>query len=321
MVAKLNNDKGFSILAESQFNYDRAEHSVITPDMCKSVLDFDIIKKPCRTEKGDLIPRMFYLERNDGAIVDANCSVGDEFEVTCQPIELMTITGYLMEKLPHLRVETVATMYNGGTSFITLSFGDKWSVPGDSSAHYTNVVMCNPLSRGMLHLVQSTVRVVCMNTLARAMKTGEGYRIRHTKNARALMEQAFKGMQEELELANNTRLAAEFLASKPIATAQVNALMDEIYPLPVLGENDSTNGLTRMKNKRDEVLAQFEEDKSFTSPSFWSFYNANSFLIEHPLHKQERVDNAQVAFENITGSRAAQKARIFEKVLAVAQAA
>ena len=314
MVAKMNYDKGMSVLSASQFNYDGVSRAAITDDEVRSVLGFTIQKKPCRTERGEIIPRMNYLERDDGGIVDANCSVGEEFEVTSQPLETYEIARYIMSKVPSVRVETVATMYNGGTSFITLSYGDYWLVPGDTSPHWTNIVLNNPLTRGKLHLVQSCVRVVCMNTLAAACKSGEGYRISHTKNARAMMEEALKGMSLELEAAQNTRRMAEFLASRPIHGEQVARLLDTIYPLPVIENGKSTAGLTRMTNKRNEVLAQFEGDDSFTDRTFWSFFNANSYLIEHPLHKQERTDDAQVAFENITGTRAAAKAAILEAV-------
>jgi hypothetical protein len=264
---------------------------------------------------------MNYLERDDGGIIDANCSVGEEFEVTSQPLETYEIARYIMSKVPAVRIETVATMYNGGTSFITLSYGDNWLVPGDTSPHWTNIVLNNPLTRGKLHLVQSCVRVVCMNTLAAACKSGEGYRIAHTKNARAMMEAALKGMALEIEAAENTRRMCEFLASKPISGWQVNRLMDKIYPLPQIEDGKSMAGLTRMNNKRREVLSQFENDSSFTDKTFYTFYSANSYLVEHPLHKQERTDDAQVAFENMTGARAAQKAAIFDIICEEAKAA
>ena len=321
MVAKQTYDKGASILEYSQFNYDGVLRTEITDEEARSILGFTIEKKPCMTEDGVTIPRMNYLRRSDGGIIDANCSVGEEFEVTSQPMETYEIARYIMSKMPSVRLETVATMYNGGTTFVTLSHGGAWVVPGDSSPHWTNIVLNNPLTRGRIHLVQSVTRVVCMNTLAAACKNGEGYRICHTKNARALMEQALSAMTIELEQAENTRRMCEYLAGKSITTEQVNRLMDAIYPLPEVAEGENTSRLTRMKTKRDEVLAQFEGDDSFTDKTFYSFYSANSYLVEHPLHKQERTDNAQVAFENITGTRAAQKSAIFDMVYREAVAA
>lgn len=322
MVARMAFDKGISILGNnSQFNYDGLTRTVISEEEARSILNFSIEKRPCMTEDGQVIPRMNYLRRNDGGIIDANCSVGEEFEVTSQPLETYDIARFLMERIPDVRIETVATMYNGGTTFITLSHGGQWLVPGDSSPHWTNIVLNNPLTRGKIHLVQSVIRVVCENTLAAACKSGEGYRICHTTNARAIMENALKGMRFELERADATRRMCEFLASKPIHAEQVGRLMDKLYPLPEVKEGASTSGLTRMKNKREEVLSQFEGDKSFTDKTFYTFYSANSYLIEHPLHKQERTDNVQVAFENLTGNKAVQKSDIFDVILAEAQAA
>ena len=314
MVAKMQYDKGISVNGHSQFNYDGVARSFISEDEARAILNYNIEKRPCHTEDGLVIPRMNYLRRSDGGIIDANCSVGEEFEVTCQPLETLEIAQYIMSRIQGLRIDTVASMYNGGTTFITLSYGDSWLVKGDSSPHFTNIVLNNPLTRGKIHLVQSLLRVVCENTLAMACKNGEGYRIAHTTNARAMFEAALKGMEIELREGQRAREMCEYLASKPITVGAVNRLLDKIYPLPIIEEGKSTRSLTLMKGKRDEVLAQFEKDDSFTDKSFYTFYSANSYLIEHPLHKQERTDNAQIAFENMVGNRSRQKSEIFDAV-------
>lgn len=318
MVAQMEKDKGMSTLSMSQFNYGGDTKEFITLEDASSILNFGIVKEPCRTKDGEVIPRMHYLERTDGGIVDANCSVGDEFEVTAQPIELVEFARFIMAKVPEVKIETVATMYNGGTAFINLTQGGSWLVRGDKSPHNTNVLIANPLSRGKIHMVAHSIRVVCQNTLQLGMKTGEGYRICHTTNARQMMERALEGMRVELDIANKTRQACEFLASKSISMEQVNAMMDILYPLPKVREGGSSHGYTRTMTKRGEVLAQFEKDDSFTDKTFYTFLNANTYLSEHPLHKQARTDNAQVAFENITGSRANWKSKVLGACLLMA---
>lgn len=219
-----------------------------------------------------------------------------------------------MSKIQGLRIDTVASMYNGGTTFITLSYGDSWLVKGDSSPHFTNIVLNNPLTRGKIHLVQSLTRCVCENTLALACKNGEGYRITHTTKARDRFETALKGMEIELKEGQRAREMCEYLASKPITVGSVGRLLDKIYPLPVVKEGERQNALTLVQNKRNDVMEQFAKDDSFTDKTFYSFYSANSFLIEHPKHKQERVDDVQIAFENITGGRSKQKSDIFNAI-------
>lgn len=314
MVAKMTYDRGLSILSASQFNYDGNSVNEITDEQARDILGFTIEKKPCYTEDGIVIPRMSYLRRSDGGIVDANCSVGDEFEVTSQPLETYEFAKYIMTQVPGLRLETVATMYNGGSAFVCLSQGDSWLVRGDTSPHNTNVLLCNPLTRGKFHLVSHAVRVVCMNTLQAAMTSGEGYRISHTKYARAAVENALELLRGELKAADILRLRCEHLANKMISTQNVENIMNALYPLPVVKEGENTNGLTRMTTKRNEVINQFEQDDSFTEKSFYTFLSANTYQMEHPLHKQERTDNAQVAFENIVGNRANRKGEILEAV-------
>lgn len=321
MVAKMNYDKGISVLNASQFNYGGNAVNVITDEMAREVMDFSIEKKPCMTEDGIVIPRMNYLRRSDGGIIDALCSVGDEFEVTCQPLETLEFASSIVHAFDGLRFETVATMYNGGTSFIVLSFGDGYSIRGDESKHYQNIVMVNPCTRGRLHFVTSCVRVICQNTLAMSMKQGEGYRICHTKNGRIMVENALEKIRGHIEAGNLLRQKCDFLASKQIGSVAIGNILDKVYPLPVVKEGDSSRSLTYATNRREEIVKQFETDASFTDKTYWSFLSAMTYLQEHPTNKQERVDNVQVAFENIVGSRANRKAEFLDAVYTEAMAA
>ena len=321
MVAKMTFDKGISVLDASQFNYGGTVVNAITDEMARDVMNFSIEKKPCMTEDGLTIPRMNYLRRSDGGIIDALCSVGDEFEVTCQPLETLEFASSIVHAFDGLRFETVATMYNGGTSFIVLSFGDGYSIRGDESKHYQNIVMVNPCTRGRLHFVTSCVRVVCQNTLSMSMKQGEGYRICHTKNGRIMVENALEKIRGHIEAGNILRQKCDFLASKQIGSVAIGNILDKVYPLPVVKEGDSSRSLTYATNRREEIVKQFETDTSFTDKTYWSFLSAMTYLQEHPTSKQERVDNVQVAFENIVGSRANRKAEFLDAVYTEAMAA
>ena len=321
MVAKMNYDKGVSVLEESQFNYGGQSVNVITDEMAREIMNFSIEKKPCMTEDGIVIPRMNYLRRSDGGIVDALCSLGEEFEVTCQPLETLEFASSIVHAFDGLRFETVATMYNGGTSFIVLSFGDGYSIRGDESKHYQNIVMVNPCTRGRLHFVTSCVRVICQNTLAMSMKQGEGYRICHTKNGRIMVENALEKIRGHIEAGNLLRQKCDFLASKQISPVAIGNILDKVYPLPVVKEGDSSRSLTYATNRREEIVKQFETDASFTDKTYWSFLSAMTYLQEHPTSKQERVDNVQIAFENIVGTRSNRKAEYLDAVYTEALAA
>lgn len=322
MVAKMGYDNGVSVLSASQFNYGGAAVDLITDEMAREVMNFTIEKRPCMTEDGLTIPRMNYLRRSDGGIIDALCSVGEEFEVTCQPLETLEFASSIVHAFDGLRFETVATMYNGGTSFIVLSFGDGYSIHGDESKHYQNIVMVNPCTRGRLHFVTSTIRVICQNTLAMSMKQGEGYRICHTKNGRIMVENALEKIRAHIAAGNLLRQKCEFLASKPIGSVAIGNILDKVYPLPAAKVEEKANrAFTYATNRREEIVKQFETDTSFTDRTYWSFLSAMTYLQEHPTSKQDRVDNVQVAFENIVGNRANRKAEFLDAVYTEAVAA
>lgn len=320
MVARNNFDKGMSTLVNSQFNYDGIVHPSIPVEEARQIFDYNVIKEQSCRPDGTPIPKQFHLVREDhNALLDTAVGVGEEFSVACQPVEAFDfIVKEIMPQLPDLRIETVATMYNGATCFLNLTYKDGFSLPNDESEHFTNILYCNPLSRGRISVVSHAVRVICMNTLARALKDGTGFRISHTTNARHLVEVALETIKNEIIAMEEMKEKMTFLAQKEITPAQVNHILDRILPIK---EDAHQKGITRTKNARNEVMEQFEKDDSFTKPTFWSFFSANSYLSEHPLHKQNRIDGAQVAFENIIGARSNHKNAIFDAVYDVAMAA
>ena len=92
--------------------------------------------------------------------------------------------------------------------------------------------------------------------------------------------------------------------------------------MPELKDGEESNrAWTLATNKRQSIFDQFERDKSFTDKTYWSFLNAMTYLQEHPTSKQKRVDDVQIAFENIVGNRANRKAEFLEAVYTEALAA
>lgn len=320
MVAKCNYDKGISVLSESQFNYDGGIRRDITVDEARAVFDYSVVKEQSCRPNGTPVPRQFHLVRTDvDALLDTSGGVGEEFDVTTQPLDVFDfITKDIMPQMPDLRIETAATMYNGATCFINLSFREGFTLPNDTSRHFTNLIYCNPLSRGRVVVLGHSVRVVCMNTLAKSISSGEGFRISHTSNGGRMVEVALKEMRQQLQYAQEQREKMEFLASKEILPLQAQNLLETILPM---NPEKSKFSAARTEAARSEVMEQFEKDTTFTKPTFWSFFSANSYLSEHPLHKQSRVDDAQVAFENIIGSRSNRKNQVFDAVFEMAKAA
>lgn len=303
MVAKMTYDNGISTDDKSAFAYNGAVEQ-IDFDAMREVLGYTVTKLPCKTQEGVDISGINYLATDKGYAVNMANAVGNEFSVAIQPTELADIVQFIVTNVNGAKIGTVATMYNGATSFAVITQGDAYSVIGDNSPHYTNAVISNPLTRGKIHIVQSNVRVVCENTLALACANGKGYHISHTTNAQVMCKHALEGVRASLLQADATRRIAQLLGNTEITQTQIIATLDALYPLPIIGKDDATNALTRAQNRRDDILNQFESDDSFSRHNAWAFLNAITYGIEHNKSKQSRVDNAQVAWENMVGNKA-----------------
>lgn len=314
MVARLAYDKGISTDEHSAFAYNGVAPSISFDEM-RDILGYNVTKKVCKTQEGEDITGIHYLATDKGHIVEMATAVGNEFSVAIQPTELADIVQFIVGNVAGAKIGTVATMYNGATSFAVITQGDAYSVMGDNSPHYVNAVISNPLTRGKVHIVQSNVRVICENTLALACSHGKGYHISHTTNAQIMCQHALNGVRASLLHADATRRVAQLLGNTDISQTQIDATLDALYPLPVIGGNEPTNALTRIRNRRDAIMAQFESDDTFSRHNAWAFLNAITYGVEHNKSKQARVDYAQMAWDNMVGDKADFKSRALDALL------
>lgn len=317
MLAVQSTDKGISSVLSTAFHFgtDYKRGTMITHEMANEVLGFSIEKVQSCRPNGLVIPNQYHLVRTDtDTLVDASSSVGNQFSTAIQPFEVLEFAEGLMRAVSGLKLETVATLNDGATQMCALVLGDLMVVRGDKSPRYDHILLHNPLTRGRLSILAHNVRIVCENTLQAALASGVGYRISHTIRASEMVHNALLTLKDETEKLSEMNAKINLLASRDVTTADVDKLMDIVYPLPTIAEGDKTNALTRMTTKRDEVLEQFEKDDSFTEKTYWTLLNAMTYMEEHPLHKQERVDDAKVTYDNLVGSRSAEKSRIFNAV-------
>lgn len=323
MLSRQATDKGISSILSTAFHfgtpYNRGER--ITHDMASEVLGYSIEKIQSCRPNGLVIPNQYHLVRTDtDTLVDASSSVGNQFSTAIQPYEVLEFAEGLMKVVPNLKLETVATLNDGATQLCALALGDAMVVRGDKSPRYDHLVLHNPLTRGRLSILAHNVRIVCENTLQAALANGVGYRISHTIRACEMVHNALVTLEDETRKLGEMNEKIRLLASRDVNTTDVNKVLDIVYPLPVVKEGGNTSALTRMTTKRDEVLEQFEKDDSFTEKTYWTLLNAMTYREEHPLHKQERTDDAKVTYDNLVGSRSAEKTRLFNAVYEYATA-
>lgn len=308
-------DRGISTIRSSFFNTDKEDRKFITRDEAKSVFDYSVAKEPDFRPNGVEIPGHFHLIRKDSeddeGIVIGKTGVGSEFSVGTQPMDVLNFFyDNILPEVPEMQLETIATYENGASSFANFHIGDEYQVPGDSSSNFMNVLYINPLTAGTIKLLSHTIRVVCMNTLAMAQNTGEGFKIPHTINSALYVQCALDSVKNQIIEAQNLKDISFELAAKELNSKTVNKILEKIYPTKKKDDEVST----RMKNNQLAALKQFESDSSFNKKNAWSFLNALTYGVEHPNLTEKRT-GPKVQFDNIFGGRSIQKSRMLTTVM------
>jgi len=312
-------DNGISTLQHSYFNADGEKHDEITPEQAHEILDFEIVKSPVyRSTAGGYsqVPAQYCLVRrdsedDDGVVVGVS-GVGEQFDVAAQPADVLDFfLNEIMPEVPSLKIETVASVFDGATSFVNFHYGDGYEFKNDSSPQYTNILFMNPLTRGRLCLLSHTVRVICQNTLRMAAKTGTGFTINHTSRGRFYVEAALQAIKVQLAEAEQLKQLSIKLDSMLVTSKNIKSIMDKIYPVKKTKKGVDS---TRMLNIRNEVMEQFETDKSFKAKTAWAFLNAMTYKQEHPK-MTERRQPMSIGADNLFGTRAETKAKMLAVVL------
>lgn len=315
MVAMSQYDKGLSILSNSQFHQGAPIESV-SIESARSIMDFDIIKEQSHRPNGDAIDGQFHLVRPDHDIVIGK-GVGSDFTTDNNVKTFNWIVDNIMPHFPNMKIVTAATCHSGATAFVDFSMGDSYSLPNDSSEHFSNLLFNNAVTQAALCLGGHSVRVVCMNTLAMATKATQ-FKVSHTKNMMNTVYCDLEIIKKEMLRIDELRNKSTILAEKLVKSEDVTKIMDMVFPLV----DKEGKSLSYIKNRRDEAMARFEDTKGqgFTNDTFWSLYNAIGYGNSHANITANR-DGAAIELNQMIGLNAKKNADIFNTIYDYALAA
>lgn len=320
MIMQMMHDKGISRKQNSIFNSDGAVHEHITREEANSVFDFEVEKVPNYIKVGDdfkMVDDMFSLVRTDTNDVICNHSVGNEFTIAMTPRNVLDfLYDHIINEIGDMELEDVATLRNGGISFVNFKYGDSYKVTGDESEHEQFLLFSDPLGIGRLTVGEHNVRIVCNNTLCRAMKQCE-FKISHTTNSYLLVKSALEGIRDQILEGRKMRELANMLASRSVSNEQFENFLEKIYPIKDISTTTEkiSRALAMRTNARELIKKQFEEDKSFTDKNGWAMYNAASYFIDNPQKMSSRTDKASVVWDGLVGNRADKKSDMFNAAL------
>lgn len=331
MIAIKPNDKCYTTnpgwdgtVAGNPFNIDGVERTELDLDLCRSSLDFDIVKKQSFDETGRPIPGHFHMRRtDDDSIIESRYSFGVKFT----PIQHKDVFNYIvnevMPEVPEMKLEMCGTIHGGGVGLIEAQYGDTFSIKGDDSPNKMRLFISNPVDGvGCTTLGFTTVRVKCENTLIAATHEAgkSGFKIKHFSIAPEMAHQAVLQIKEQAVAALEMKEACQRLANIGMSAVQFESFLDSIYPLQALAAKFGTDSIQykNMARLREDVKYQFEAGEtaqSIKDKSAWAAFNSATYYIFNPKKiRKNSNDRAEIAYQGMNGQVATKVLGIYDKV-------
>lgn len=172
---------------------------------------------------------------------------------------------------------TAGSLRNGKIIFMTVKLPDDAMVGDDKIEKYILLSTSHDGTRS-LQIRWTPVRVVCMNTLGAALRTGTDsmMSIRHTKNYQTKVSQ----VREVLGMTNHYYKVMEEEYNRLLDTqfnhGQMQALTEQLVPA-------EGKVHTRTKNKRNKLLELFHTGRgqAAVANTKWAAYNAVTEYADH----------------------------------------
>lgn len=215
----------------------------------------------------------------------------------------------------------------GGAEYVGAgSFDDGRIVYAQAKLRFSAEVIPGDMVRGMTLLsnghggsrayrcTQTMVRVVCLNTLMMALRTGDNvFRIKHTRNARARVEEAQAQLRAMFARAHREVELYRALAARQMTGAQLRDYVHAMLPMPE--DADAKRAAENVRRLRAEVLELADGGRGTEIPgvrgSLWGAYNA---VTEHVDHVRARRGDSESRLKSIWyGAGAEFKLRALEE--------
>jgi phage/plasmid-like protein (TIGR03299 family) len=275
-------------------------------------LDWTVAAAPLATLDGAPVPGHFAIRREDTGRVLGVVQKG------FVPVQNRDAFGILDPALADGSAEfTGAGSFKGGAIvWGQLSVRHEAEVlPGDVVRARLLISNGHDGSRALTG-TETTIRVVCLNTLVRAERTGRRlFAIRHTRSApdrvewvRELVARARRSAAAEVE-------TYRALARRQLTTAQIVDYLRAVVPDPV--DPALKRARANAERTRDEVLALIEAGRGADIPgvrgSAWGAFNAVTEHVDHHCSEGQEPDARLQSIWYGTGAEL--KARALETIL------
>lgn len=184
-----------------------------------------------------------------------------------------------------MRYHTAGSLRGGKKVWMLGKIGSTEVVPGDRVDQFILGHNAHDGS-GSFRIMFTTVRVVCANTAAIALRQGRGtgISIRHTRNMKSRVADAQKALGLAVKTHDENEEFLKYLAGIQLTKKRVEQIISDLIPLPEKGN------VTKAQNQQDTLLNLFQhgvgQDIPGVSGTGWAFHNAVTEYTSH--HRTSR---------------------------------
>ncbi len=173
--------------------------------------------------------------------------------------------------------ETAGSLHGGKVVWMMIRLPQELRVEGTDDVSHPYLLLCNSHDGSRaLRVLNTTVRVVCNNTLTWALGRceGKGLAIRHTESIKNRIEEARHALGIATRRFEKTQQQMNALNRRQMTSEELVRYFEVVWP-----DNPEVEDTSRSKAVRDQMLANFEDDAQ-SLPGIrgtaWAAFNAVS---------------------------------------------
>lgn len=246
-------------------------------------LDWTVVKNQnyCRNFAGKVVPVSSYsvFRSSDNMELASNVGAGYAVRQNWQHFEFVDA---LLEANGGSHYDSAGALGNGARIWLSVRVPKADFSIGDDK-HLTYLLFASSHDATLAHISKlTTTRVVCQNTLSAALRDGEKmFRVKHTKQANARLEQAKNLMTGVVQNAQELQAKLDKLSRRKMTRESMLSVINRLFPAP----KDAEANTTRRENVVTSVLQLFANNDNNAFPeqrgTAYAMLNAITNYTDH----------------------------------------